>query len=230
MEPSLLTVYESPYPKIRLGKEYDGGYVIVEIPDIHYSVLLSGGIEYDISFEEEFVANYAVKCFAFDGTIQRLPKENNSIEFVKKNIDYDTTDTTTNLHEYIESYDTIFIKMDIEGYEIDWLKGIDEEQLNKVEQIVIEFHHPFTAKEVDIFEKLNQTHFLVHFHGNNCCGTHTHRGVVFPNIFECTYLHKKYFKTLPGLNKEPIPSELDMRNLLQYPEICLNHPPFVNSS
>ena len=55
MDPRDLTVYKSPFPKVRLGKDYDGGYIIVEIPDVKYSILLAGGISYDISFEEDFL-------------------------------------------------------------------------------------------------------------------------------------------------------------------------------
>jgi hypothetical protein len=46
-----LTVFESPFAKTRIGKENDGGYIVANIPDIKYSVLLSGGISNDISFE-----------------------------------------------------------------------------------------------------------------------------------------------------------------------------------
>ena len=44
----------APNKKERLGKDYDGGYVICDIPDISYNLLLSCGISDDISFEEQF--------------------------------------------------------------------------------------------------------------------------------------------------------------------------------
>ena len=87
MNPSVLTVYKSPFTKLRLGKDYDGGYIIAEIPNISYITFLSGGIEIDISFEEAFINKYpSVNCFAFDGTINNLPKENSNINFIRKNI------------------------------------------------------------------------------------------------------------------------------------------------
>jgi len=80
MNPSVLTVFKSPFKKVRLGKDFDGGYIITEIPDINYTILLAGGIETDISFEEDFIKKYPnIKCFAFDGTINNLPKENTNI-------------------------------------------------------------------------------------------------------------------------------------------------------
>jgi len=51
MNPSVLTVYKCPFKKMRLGKDYDGGYIITEIPNINYSLLLSGDISDDIFFE-----------------------------------------------------------------------------------------------------------------------------------------------------------------------------------
>ena len=46
-----LRVYQSPYPKIRLGNNNDGGYVICDL-SANYDVFLSGGIGNNISFEE----------------------------------------------------------------------------------------------------------------------------------------------------------------------------------
>jgi hypothetical protein len=50
-----LRVYKSPFPKSRLGKNGDGGYIINDIPHMKYSCLISGGISNDISFEEDFL-------------------------------------------------------------------------------------------------------------------------------------------------------------------------------
>ena len=101
MDPSVLTVYQSPFPKIRIGKEYDGGYVIAVIPEVKYSLLLAGGIANDISFEEDFINKYGATCIAFDGSINRLPKKNTSVIFLKKKIGFNNTDTETNLHDFI---------------------------------------------------------------------------------------------------------------------------------
>lgn len=38
-----LRVYQSPYPKIRLGNNNDGGYIICDL-SANYDVCLSGGI------------------------------------------------------------------------------------------------------------------------------------------------------------------------------------------
>ncbi len=117
--------------------------------------------------------------------------------------------------------------MDIEGGEIPWVNSLSYEQINKFEQIVMEFHFPFSDAEIDVFDKINKNHYLIHFHGNNCCGVRNHNGVGVPNVFECTYLNKKYFANPPELNKELIPGYLDMKNT-ENDEIYINYPPFVN--
>ena len=233
MNPNDLTVYKCPFPKIRLGKNNDGGYIIADVPNAHYKTLLAGGIQGDISYEESFIEKYPfVKVFAFDGTVNCLPKENPKIHFIKKNIGSENNDETTNLHDIIDTNESIFVKMDIEGSEIPWIKSLRDDQMNKFEQIVMEFHYPFSDNEVGVFDKINKNHYLIHFHGNNWCkyhnptGVRIHGGVTIPEVFECTYLHKKYF--VPELNKEPIPSPLDMKNTEIYDEIYINYPPFVN--
>lgn len=229
MNPSVLTVFKSPFEKKRLGKDYDGGYIIAEIPNIKYTTLLSGGIADDISFEEDFINKYALdNAYAFDGTINKLPKEISKITFIKKNIGFSNDNEITNLHNIIDTNECIFVKMDIEGGEINWIKSLSDKQMNKFEQIVMEFHRPFSnKKEIDAFDKINKNHYLIHFHGNNCGGTRNHKGVIIPNVFECTYLHKKYFNNPPKLNTELIPSTLDMKNTPN-DEIYINYPPFVN--
>ena len=228
MNPSVLTVYKPPFAKLRVGQDYDGGYIICVIPNINYKMFISGGIEEDISFEEDFIKKHPnVKCFAFDGSINNLPNENDKITFIKKNIGFENNEHSTNLHDIIDETDCVFVKMDIEGGEIPWIKSLSDEQMNKFEQIVMEFHFPFSDNEIDVFDKINKNHYLVHFHGNNCCGVRSHNGVNIPNVFECTYLHKKYFKDIPELNTDLIPGELDMENT-RNPEIYIDYPPFVN--
>lgn len=80
MDPSMLTVYKSPYNKLRLGKDYDGGYIIADIPNVKYDLFLAGGIEKDISFEVDFIDRYHdIKSYAYDGTIDKLPEQYNDI-------------------------------------------------------------------------------------------------------------------------------------------------------
>jgi hypothetical protein len=225
MDVSLLTVYQSPVPKIRLGNDNDGGYILADITYPTNTIFVSAGIGNDISFEEAFIEKYKQCCFAFDGTVDL---SNSLIEFGKKNIGPFNTETTTNLQHLIMSHNSLFLKMDIEGGEIEWLKSLGNE-IFKFQQIVIEFHWPFDATTKPIFEQLNKFHVLIHFHPNNWSKLVDVSGVSVPEIFECTYLNKKYFSKDPELNTDPIPSSLDMKNVLHKDEIVINYPPFVHT-
>ena len=229
-----LTVYESATPKVRVGSVGDGGYVIVD--GLTYDSMLSCGIETNIDFEKEFLQkNPSLECFAFDGTINGLPQEVERLTFVKKNIGTTNTDKTTNLHEYINPYSNIFLKMDIESYEFRWFETISQTQVVKFKQIVIEIHFPFSLENISHFDpehlspkrktamlqRLAQTHWLVHIHANNCCGTNFN----LPNIFECTYVRKDV-QPFSGYNTTPIPSNLDYPSVPLRPDISLNYRPF----
>lgn len=241
-----LTVYSSyPYEKIRLGKEFDDGYVICD--EINYDLLLSCGISNDISFEEEFTKKYNVKCIAFNETINKLPNTDNNIIWIKKNIDPANTDKTTNLKDFLNNFKNIFLKMDIESYEFNWIKNITNEELKNISQIAIEIHFPFTktslnnwikhfdksieepSEKTKIFKRLAETHYLVHIHGNNFCGVTKYNNIDVPNILKCTYLRKDLFKNNAFKNFKNIPDkDLDYPNNNNYPDINLSYYPFVH--
>jgi len=202
MNIDILKVYKiKDIEKIRLGKDYDGGYIIYDIE--RYDILISCGILDDISFEEAFIKKYKnIDCIAFDGTINKLPHNNSKIKFIKKNISYINSPNTTNLYNEINNYNNVFLKMDIEGHEVKWLLSQSTEILKKIKQLVIEFHYEdgkkiFTNEQKwKSIKKLNETHMLVHFHANNGGAGGGERaieivdGVRIPNTFECTYIRK----------------------------------------
>jgi hypothetical protein len=106
-----LILYKSPFFKERIGNANDGGYIIAILPG-DYDLFLSGGISNDITFETELLNLYpGMVCYAFDGTVSGLPDSDNiddRIHFVKKNLGNVQTDSVTNMHEYMESYNNIF--------------------------------------------------------------------------------------------------------------------------
>jgi FkbM family methyltransferase len=208
-----LEVFQGMYPKRRIGKENDGGYVISEVP-CTYDVLLSGGVADDISFEKEFMSVFKVPCFAYDA--------NSSISepfIIHKNID-----SVNNLKEHFETYSNIFVKMDIEGAEYEWIKTLSDTELKKIKQMVIEFHSPI---DWSCLAKLSHTHRIVHFHGNNYAPMIKVGGVSIPSVFECTYISKDH-EVVPNTN--PIPGPYDYPNDKHSQDICLEGYPFVKKS
>lgn len=230
----LLEVYHFD-KKVRYGTNTDGGYVIGDLVGT-YDCYISAGISNEESFSRDFINKYnmnATNSFGFDGTISSYPtRYTDKITFTRKNIGSVNDNKTTNLDFLINTYNDIFLKMDIEGGEYPWLLQIDETQLQKFKQIVIEFHG-ITGEgwgcaynnKVKCLEKLSRTHYIIHAHGNN----HAHVTNDIPDVIELTYVNKKYFDSIPELNKIRLPIDnLDYPNQSRQKDISLDVYPFVN--
>ena len=232
----LLKVYNFSNKK-RYGSNFDGGYVIAEL-DGGYDCYISAGISDEESFSRDFINHYNMNeynSFGFDGTISNYPYNyTKNISFVKKNINTFNDNNNSNLSGLTNKYDNIFLKIDIEGGEYPWLLHINEAQLNKFKQIVIEFHGITDDRwgcnyndKIKCLEKLSKTHYIVHAHGNN-------NGPVvnnIPDVIELTYVNKNYFKSVPEFNTRPLPiPNLDYPNRAHENDINLNIYPFCISS
>ena len=236
-------------PKIRLGTNKDGGYVIADIPNAAYDCYVSAGVSNEESFSRDFLQKYTIPtadCYAFDGTIKRYPRRfTTNIQFVKKNISNENTEITCNLKEIAKKYKNIFLKMDIEGGEYTWINDMETELLQSFKQMVIEFHDVNTNKMSFIpctnasqgrldfkqrcFKKVVDTHYVVHAHGNNCSTATVIDDNLVPNILEITYVRKNLFSEQLPLNTINLPCELDKPNVATKPDYSLNFPPFRHS-
>jgi len=223
MNLELLQVYAFD-KKCRLGSKHDGGYVIAELEG-GYDCYISAGISWEESFSRDFVAKYEISNnYGFDGTIEKYPSRyTDRVCFIKKNINTFNDDYNTDLSDLIDTHTNIFLKMDIEGCEYPWILHMNEAQLSKCKQIVIEFHEIMDGDDDKIrcLEKLSKTHYIVHAHGNKY-------GKVIngiPDVIELTYVNKKYFTSVPELNTQSLPSELDSPNYGSI-DIDLNFYPF----
>ena len=124
--------------------------------------------------------------------------------------------------------------MDIEGGEYPWLLSLSETQLDKFKQIVIEFHGIndnswgcCLEDKIRCLEKLSNTHYIIHAHGNNY--GHTTNNI--PDVIELTYVNKNYFSTEPELNTFSLPTTgLDYPNNGCRNDFDLNFYPFVHTN
>ena len=227
----ILNTYKIPNTLVRVGPKEDGGYVIADGFD--YDLFISCGIANDIRFEEAFLDIHKIKCIAFDGTIKTFPRNRNTMEWVPKNIGFLNTDKTTNLKEYIQTNKKIFLKMDIEGSEFNWLDSMTETELDNFSQIVLEVHWPFDIYRMNMLKKLNKTHYIIHIHANNYCDKdipkhlpsgRTYDGTItinndkipqikLPEVFEVTYINKKRCDySLVEMKEIKFPTILDYPN------------------
>ena len=230
--------------KRRLGNGIDGGYVIADL-DIEYDYFISAGISSNDDFSLAFLNTYTMNkdnSAAFDGTVDGLPSNLvGKMSFTRKNIGAKNTDTTTNLSHILDNYTNVFVKMDIEGGEWEWLSSLAESSLRNIAQLCIELHgitasswhtnFSFTnfnskpSEKCAYLQQLAKTHYLIHAHGNNAdC-----RVEGIPNVIELTYINKKYFSERLPFNQDLFPiAGLDFPNDTQQPDIPLHGLPFVH--
>jgi len=78
--------------------------------------------------------------------------------------------------------------------------------------------------KIKCFEKLSNTHYLVHVHGNNNSPVVNN----IPNVMELTYVNKSYFTSVPKLNTVPLPiKDFDFPNRKDRDDNNLNFYPFT---
>ena len=179
---SVLTIKRAKdLPFVRVGKVGDGGYIMIDkFITGGQAIAYSFGISNEISWDAD-MARRGYDVFMYDMTIDKLPYENEKFHFFKEGIGgvKDETKLLDTLENFIarnghENNSNMILKMDVEGAEWNFLETVSSETLNKFDQIVFEFHgiiSPKTPAEmeriINLIDKINATHTLVHLHGNN---------------------------------------------------------------
>lgn len=205
----------------RVGSAHDGGYIVVDgIGD--YDLLLSGGVERDISFEQQLLDLHPqLRGIAFDGSVPGLPNGGHArLEFRKQYIGPNGAD----LRDALGAATDAFLKIDIEGGEVWQFEVMDETHLSRFKQIVVEFHDPYDASG-HLLVKLRKTHDLVHVHGNNHAPTRPFKGATVPRVFEATYVRKHPSRT-PLKSTRTLPTDLDRPNNPRARDILLRGYPW----
>jgi hypothetical protein len=229
-----LSVFNYPNKK-RFGNNSDGGYVI-GLLNGNYDCYISAGVSNEESFSRDFIKYYNMNktnSFAFDGTITNYPTEyTKEITFIKKNINSFFDKKHVNLLYFMRNYKNIFLKMDIEGSEYNWILNTSKNDLLSFKQIVMEFHGindnswgTTYNDKINCFKKLTNTHYIIHIHGNNYSGQTN--GI--PDVIEVTFIRKDCFDVYPELNKINLPIlDLDFPCNISVKDYNLSFPPFVN--
>jgi hypothetical protein len=225
-----LTPYAIPYPKVRIGRPYDGGYVVFNHKLNDVTSTYSYGINDDVSFELKYTAYSNSPIHMYDHTIHGLPDSHPQFRFKKE------AGSCENIVNHVtengdRSARSLFLKMDIEGHEWDLFKNIPMNVLGGFQQIVVEFHnleflqnHCFgfinmTQDEMaGVFERINSLFYLGHIHGNNCGGIKE-----IPNTIECCYIRKDQVDQVPSVETiaYPLPG-IDYPNNLNIPDYTLD--------
>jgi hypothetical protein len=210
---------------IRLGPEGDGGYLVPDdLAGIEYA--FSPGVQTESGFEAALAAR-GMRVFLADFSVDGPAQANPSFSFLKKYIGAISDDTFMTLDEWkgttIGSYDgDLLLQMDIEGGEFDSLLSASPALLAQFRIMVIEFHSlqdlfnkPFFDLASRLFQRLLQTHSVVHIHPNNYCGSVRANGLELPRVAEFTFHRNDRFRNRSYRTAFPHP--LDRHNSKKAP-------------
>jgi hypothetical protein len=156
---------------------------------------------------------------------QNLPLQ---FQYLKKFIGYKDSNTT-DLIEFIKDYKNIFLKLDIEGGELNLFTSLFQDSLNNIKQLAFEIHDIFSLNQDKVLQSLinlNKTHHLVHIHENNHWEIPTKiEENLYCQLLELTYIRKDC--EIEGLNKTDFPlSGIDFPNAPHLKSYNLNIWPF----
>lgn len=201
---------------IRLGRDNDGGYILLD-NKFDSSVIFGYGVNDDCSFENDITERFGLKGYIFDHTIENPPPNmNDRITFVKEGISHQNDDLLKTLQYHMDKYapgnGNIILKIDVEGAE--W-KSLENADLSRVSQLIIEFHDMHEA-DWDLIDKLNNEFYLVNIHGNNYGGYITLDDNSFPRVIECTWVRKDLIKEPidhPEFNRSNHPCKRDSEEI-----------------
>jgi FkbM family methyltransferase len=228
------SVYSEQF--IRVGKNNDGGYVMVN-NDLFKSseIAYSFGISNDTSWDEQ-IANLGKRVFMYDHTIDKLPTQNPNFYFYKigltgysKAPNLKTIDELIVINNHFHE-NNLLMKMDIEGCEWDVINAVSSATLNKFSQICLEFHNlsPFIDSAnyqliIDVLNKINLTHQSVHVHANSDIAVpHMMHNYILPELLEVTFVRKDIIESRKELERF-FPTDIDEATFLNNPDMLLGN-------
>lgn len=216
--------------KVRLGNDYDGGYVVPN-QALGCDAIVSIGVGPDVSFDLA-LAQRGAKVIQFDHTVEKLPIEHPAFRFFKKGWGPRSEGEFLCLQDICSQLEGTpqhpLFKFDIEGAEYEIFEHLEVDDLQPFEVICCELHdfskladETFFARLKHLLECLSKHHAPVHLHANNYQGFVMVEGVPVPSVIELSYLRRD-LDSFAGYSTEPIPGPLDRPNHPFIADLCLN--------
>jgi hypothetical protein len=234
----LLKPYDIPrFPKKRIGRQGDGGYVLLD--DFNsISVVYSIGIGDEVSFDMELAAR-GKQVFMFDHTVDRPPLIHPNFHFFKHGIGAanDASASTYTLDHEIHRLghagrSDLLLKVDIEGGELEIFSQMTDTTLQQFRQIVMEVHwlsrlgdRSYRTKFIDTLSNVNRLFTLFHAHADNAHSICLVGGYVVADVLELSYVRSDLIERTPS--RSIYPTILDFANWPARPDHLLWFHPFM---
>ena len=204
---------------VRVGPDGDGGYLLPDDLDgIPYA--FSPGVSTESGFEAD-LARRGMRVFMADYSVDGPGEAHENFVFEKKFVGSLTDERFMTMDEWKNRHlpdyrGDLLLQMDIEGFEYETLFSTSPELLRQFRIIVLEVHNiehwlgrPYFELVSRVFEKLLQTHRVVHNHPNNCCGSIKSQGLELPRVTELTFHRKDRLHSTDPARQFPHPLDAD---------------------
>lgn len=217
----------------RIGKDNDGGYVMLDdFSPQTIAAAYSFGISDDVSWDE-VIANMGIDVYMYDHTIEKLPKQNKRFHLFKEGVTGKPQSGLDKLSNFIQrnghqKSKNLLLKMDIEGYEWSVFDETPSEVINQFHQIVIELHglSPQKSKEelsviFSVLSKINKTHQPIHIHANGHTPVSWLGHWAIPQLLEVTYIRREDYAERFIQNNRSFPTDIDQPTFPWLPDVPL---------
>ncbi len=222
-----LVVYnptESDAYKLRVGREGDGGYIVLAPYFERLECFYSYGISDDFSFDLDLATKTGAAGRLFDPNVSYPESLDAGLSFRALGV----ATGHGSIHDHVVSYgDTsrkMLLKMDVEGAEWEWLAQVPDTEVTLFEQICVELHFGDDPSLYGFYTKclkqLNKHFYLFHVHANNFQPPRIYEEGILPPLLECSYISRKLCQCIPngsvefpvlGLDYSCVPNHIDTR-------------------
>ena len=213
---------------VRFGGFHDDGYLMSD-DLVGISALISPGVGRQCSFDHA-MAERGFPVFMADGSVASPPVPHERFFFERKFVgpcDNDTSVRLNTLVRRVPGDGDLILQMDIEGAEYHALLDASLETLRRFRVMLIEFHslgrllRPADSDTLfATFQRLLETHVVVHLHPNNAGTMKISGDITVPEIMEFTLLRRDRVAVDPGRTLR-FPHPLDSDNVRRRPPLAL---------
>ena len=218
----------------RYGGTEDGSYIVpIDIVN-KKSFLVSGGLGNNNNFEIQ-LARFGIKGCQIDNSINKPPKNHENLDFISKTLgalDGEQSISLKTLISNVSINKAVIVKLDIEGGEIEALRNLPRNILQRITCLTMELHSLSSLHDnSQILEMLNQLKSSgfrsIYLQANNGCLTYTMSGYLIPDNIEVTFV-KKNRVTKPTSKEIHRIKMLQSKNNSDLPLVNIDHFLFHN--